>query len=51
MLSKLAWSAEAGSALQLQDARHLAALDLDWVYVERWAAVLNVAAQVSEVRR
>ena len=50
LLSKLVWRTESGSAIQLQDAIQLAALDLDWTYVERWAAVLNVAAQVSKVR-
>ena len=50
LLSKLVWRTESGSAIQLQDAIQLAALDLDWTYVERWAAVLNVAAQVSEIR-
>ena len=48
LLSNLLWGAESGSAVQVNDARQLAGLALDWPYVERWAAVLNLTEAVEE---
>lgn len=50
LLSKLIWGAESGSAVQIGDARQLAGLPLDWSYVDRWAAVLNLSEAVRGVR-
>ncbi len=47
LLSKLLWGAESGSDVQINDARQLAGLALDWPYVERWAAVLNLTERLS----
>jgi hypothetical protein len=52
LLSKLSWAKESRSELQLKDARNLiaCAADLDWPYVERWAADLGVTLLLAEVR-
>lgn len=50
LLSKLIWGAESGSAVQMSDARQLAGLTLDWSYVDRWAAVLNLTEAVRGLR-
>lgn len=50
LLSKLIWGRESGSAIQISDARQLAGLPLDWSYVDRWAAVLNVSEVVRGLR-
>ncbi|MDP3717772.1 MAG: nucleotidyl transferase AbiEii/AbiGii toxin family protein [Acidobacteriota bacterium] len=50
LLSKLIWGAESGSAVQISDARQLAALTLDWSYVDRWAAMLYLAEALRGVR-
>lgn len=50
LLSKLIWGRASGSAVQISDARLLAGLPLDWSYVERWAAALNVAEAVRGLR-
>lgn len=44
ILSKLLWSREGASALQLADAQAIteAAQDLDWSYIESWASKLGV---------
>ncbi len=44
ILSKLLWSREGASALQLADAQAIteAAHDLDWSYIETWASKLGV---------
>lgn len=53
LLSKLAWAKPSRSEFQLTDVRNLtnAVADLDWPYVERWAAELDVADLLAEVRR
>ena len=51
LLSKLLWGAESGSAVQLEDAKQLIRLELDWPYVERWAAVLEISDAVERMRR
>ncbi|MDO8677159.1 MAG: hypothetical protein Q7R30_01135 [Acidobacteriota bacterium] len=51
LLSKLLWGAESGSAMQLADAKLLAALELDWPYVKRWAAVLGLTESVEGLKR
>jgi hypothetical protein len=52
ILSKLVWSKDAGSTLQLKDARAIAdtVQDLDWAYLEKWAADLAVQDLLAEVR-
>jgi len=53
LLSKLSWAKDSHSELQLGDVRNLIAAvpDLDWAYIDKWAADLSVAALVEEVRR
>ena len=53
ILSKLAWARETGSELQLRDVRELiaSAQDLDWAYLERWAAHVGVSRELGEARR
>ena len=53
VLSKLVWSRESGSELQLRDVRVLlaASLHLDWAYLEKWADTLRVPDLLAEVRR
>ena len=52
ILSKLVWSRDSGSELQIRDVRSLfaAGIDLDWPYLEKWAAVLDVSDRLAEVR-
>lgn len=51
VLAKLEWS-EGTSELQLRDVRSLLRLvkDLDWSYLERYAAVLGIRARLEAVR-
>lgn len=51
LLSKLQWSRNGSSELQLRDARQLAASveELDWGYVHSWAAKLGLAELLNEV--
>lgn len=52
VLAKLEWS-KGSSELQLRDCRNLLALNrdmIDWSYVERWAAVLEVSGTLDQVR-
>lgn len=53
VLSKLAWARPSRSEVQLRDVRSVIACvpDLDWQYLERWAAELEVGALLAEVRR
>jgi hypothetical protein len=52
LLSKLHWAKDSRSELQMRDARNLIACvaDLDWSYVEKWAAELSVSSLLVEVR-
>jgi hypothetical protein len=52
VLSKLAWAKPSHSKVQLRDVRNLIACvpNLDWVYLERWAADSTVAELLAEVR-
>jgi hypothetical protein len=52
LLSKLHWAKDSRSELQLRDARNLIAsvADLDWSYIEKWAADLCVSDLLCEVR-
>jgi hypothetical protein len=52
LLSKLVWTAESHSEMQLQDVRNLirSVADLDWPYIERWADALTVGEPRREVR-
>lgn len=53
ILSKLVWAREANSETQRKDVRSIvqSGLDLDWEYIERWAAELGVQKLVGEARR
>lgn len=53
VLSKLVWSRDSGSELQMRDVRSLlaAGIDLDWPYLDKWATVLGVRDQLAEVDR
>ena len=51
LLSKLLWGAESGSAVQFDDAKQLAGLKLDWPYIERWAAALNLTDVIERLPR
>ena len=53
ILSKLEWSKAGESDRQYRDALGIAALrrgQLDWVYLERWAAELDVREELSRLR-
>jgi hypothetical protein len=52
VLSKLVWSKDSRSELQLRDIRSIIALQpgLDWAYMNRWAGRLTVASALSELR-
>jgi hypothetical protein len=52
LLSKLVWTAESRSEIQLQDVRNLirSVADLDWTYIERWGSELMVVELLREVR-
>ena len=51
VLAKLEWS-EGTSELQLRDVRSLIRLvsDLDWEYLERYAAILGIGPRLEAVR-
>ncbi|HEV3216349.1 MAG TPA: hypothetical protein VGZ27_11540 [Vicinamibacterales bacterium] len=52
ILSKLAWAKASRSEIQLRDVRHLLTCvsTLDQVYLDRWAATLDVTDLLREVR-
>jgi hypothetical protein len=52
VLSKLVWAKPSHSEVQLRDVRNLIACvaDLDWSYLETWAAELTVSDLLAEVR-
>jgi len=52
LLSKLYWAKDSRSELQLGDVRNLIACvpDLDWSYIDHWAAHLSVTTLLAEVR-
>jgi hypothetical protein len=52
VLSKLFWAKDTYSELQLRDVRNIIASinDLDWPYVEGWAAELGIEALVEQVK-
>ena len=52
LLSKLHWAKDSRSELQLGDVRNLIACvpDLDWSYIDQWAAHLSVTRLLAEVR-
>jgi hypothetical protein len=51
ILSKLVWSLDSGSDLQLRDVRQLLAGPIDVDYVNRWAPVLGVETPLRELMR
>ena len=52
LLAKLDWSDGGSSELQLRDCRSIVRLaeDIDWTYLERYAAELGVSALLEDVR-
>ena len=52
ILSKLHWAKESDSELQMRDARAIVegVADLDWPYLETWAAALGVADLLDRVK-
>jgi hypothetical protein len=53
VLSKLAWARDTRSDVQVRDVRAVIAAQrvrLDWEYVERWAGVLGIGADLEAVR-
>jgi len=52
LLSKLLWAKDSGSELQREDARAMieSIPDLDWPYLEQWAACLGISDLLAEVR-
>jgi hypothetical protein len=53
ILSKLCWARDTGSAIQVRDVRELLAadVDLDWAYLEEWAADLGVEGDLEQARK
>jgi predicted nucleotidyltransferase len=53
ILSKLFWARDSGSEMQQRDARQIieSAPDLDWSYLEKWAAHLSVTELLQRNRR
>ncbi len=53
VLSKLHWSRDSGSSLQREDARAIvhSVADLDWAYLEKWAADLGIQDLLAEVKK
>ena len=53
ILSKLQWSKDSGSELQLRDARSIAegVADLDWSYMRTWASALGVTDLLERIER
>jgi hypothetical protein len=53
VLSKLLWSRDSGSELQREDARAIlhSIRDLDWAYLEKWAASLGIQDLLAEARK
>jgi hypothetical protein len=51
ILSKLVWSLDSGSELQLRDVRQLLTGSIDVDYLNRWAPVLNVVTLLREMMR
>jgi hypothetical protein len=52
ILSKLSWSMNGESELQLRDAASLCASveDLDWAYLEKWAGALGLAGSLERAK-
>ena len=52
ILSKLSWSMNGSSELQLRDAASICTgvSDLDWDYMKKWAAVLGVTESLERIR-
>jgi hypothetical protein len=51
ILSKLVWSRDTGSELQMRDVRALLKDTVDWPYLKHWAPVLDVAALLDEAAK
>ena len=51
ILSKLVWSRDTDSEMQLRDVRALIDESVDWRYLNDWAAKLGVAAKLDELSK
>lgn len=51
ILSKLVWSLDSRSEMQLRDVRSLMDESTDWIYLQHWAPLLDVATLLDEVRK
>lgn len=51
LLSKLVWSKDSQSEIQLNDIRNLVVskTDLDWVYLKHWASILSVSDSLKTI--
>ncbi len=51
ILSKLVWSLDSRSELQLRDVQSLLDESIDWSYLKHWASLLDVATLLEEARK
>ena len=51
ILSKLVWSRDSGSELQMRDVRSLLKDTIDWPYLRQWAPTLGVVALLEEAEK
>ena len=51
ILSKLVWSLDSRSEMQLRDVRSLLDESTDWIYLQHWAPLLDVATLLDEARK
>lgn len=51
ILSKLVWSRDTGSELQMRDVRALLKDTVDWPYLKHWAPALDVATRLDEATK
>jgi hypothetical protein len=51
ILSKLVWSRDTGSELQMRDVRALLKDTVDWPYLQHWAPALDVATRLDEAAK
>jgi hypothetical protein len=51
ILSKLVWSRDTGSELQMRDVRALLKDAVDWPYLRHWAPVLDVVGMLDEAAK
>lgn len=51
ILSKLVWSLDSRSEMRLRDVRSLLGESTDWIYLQHWAPLLDVATLLDEARK